>query len=826
MSSIFRTLFIGFGKFGSQAIFDLKKRLSKIYDLKGNSLINGTNIQDNPFQFLIYPNSEITNLSEFFRHYEESDSNLLKDDEEVIKPGIDYKQMTSILNNSISRLTNINLHIANTLNIDRTYLPTVIFIFDIESYKNTTIKEIIQNLLHPVDENLRMKYHPHAVVVSQRTKDNKEFIKEIGKSFRTVFLLSDEIESKLEVEDYQDMILNFLSITSQISDFNFFRSFFDSAKTDWYFSFGTTRLYFPVKRITENTVQKLLFFDDFQTKEYPGNDFYKFFIGEFRELNSNDQEYPFSLGDYEKSEEKEEIYSEEIIPIIPDGTKNKAAELTDKTLQWINDHIDRIKYSLQEEALLERIKDLCKPSNFLKIYLEDWTENLDMIDFLIRYEVIQDATIVAESLKNDFYQRWEDKFNTNVFNELTESPENFISCDHNGEYAYSYTMQTIESILSLLDKNQSKKDDYVNDEDLVTRKNLNKLIKNLPHPLSLLSRYALLTSLFVIFWNDFHNFFFSIFNWRSDIVPYWLTGIFLLCLICWFIYKINFQKKVSFLRKSLNTFLKNALEKHKDKLQEVESKLVKDFLLKIARNLRQKLAPRPGFLYHVIKQGNLDFNDLVQQGYSQFELDKNLLENFYCNRILIYRSIQAFLSKPIKKINLSQSLAIPPFNSNAYSEIVKDISEKFLTFKEIYKFKNTNKMLKDLKIWENPIESSCIKFSQLISGLINNYKTLIKKVLIEDERYKDLISFLETSSYSISDRNLEIVIDRAKPTFKMDGQNEIFNHRNVKIYSNCDNLSESFYDQIIKIYDRNNIVFLGISQPSNFSEIIWRDDND
>jgi len=832
-----RILFLGLGQFGADVLFQVKRNLTNIRTPNGRPLLykGCDQIDNNPFQFLIIGENQDNSPQNLFRRFSftGSDYDLICPEEEISSLNDSEKQISDYFKNSISRLSNFNfdLFLESSGIAISTYRPAIILVIE-ESVLNQTSDqylsqwETVQDLVtDPEDIVLKNKFHSHALCYIHRVQENANMVKSLA-SFHNIFLFNEESELILsDPDDKIDIASSFLSVMAQMKDM-IFMDYFSQEKTGRFFTFGAASLFYPRIDLLSDMIVKILGHPDYGYAGSIGDRFKKIYIGEFEDVNPGEDADPFSLGSYEPESDKQNApQTEEIRPFIRPGIKNRAHRLSDDAYQWLSSHINRLKEKLSKDALKKRIDEMTSVSTFREMYLDSWIENIDALDFLLKYDVLERAKANAKIAKDEFTNRWKDKIEE-VFENIRSliNDQGTFTNEHNGELAWCFAKDTVAHIREALLPQQDKtyRETQYQQQSSTNREEVINAIQKTPRKNSLFLRYLIIATALFFFWDSVHNLVFQIIDLNPVIVPSWITGSVFMFLFCFALYWYGYRKKILILLDILRRYLNDKLEAHHNEINEIEQKLMREFLIDAAIYLREHFSTRTGFFYHIVKQNSFDFNALKMEGFSQFEGKPNRVETFYINRCYLYNQLQTELDKyKVKYAESAIPVQLPIVSSEPYNAIVEKLATQFTFYNRIFKSEGYKEAMDNLLLWTELLNTSGdneTDIKNMIESIISNYGAILETELDKDPEYRDLEHFRRSISYRMNNSEFSELVNRSRPTFKiqMDKNNFVGIFSAFKEY-----LSPEQKQKFIEILDRNQIFFLCIDGPFEFEKIEW-----
>jgi hypothetical protein len=813
MPQLCRSLFLGFDEFGSNVVFELKKRLSKIRIKDDNFLLSLENLDQNPFQFLHLYTSSFSGKDlgdRFFRYSITGDDLTLVNFAKECIFTEENQGSQDLFVEALKRLTNFHAdHFYKNTGISiSAYEPAAIFIFDIEEVIKNGWADLIEQKVLPKDKRIADKYHSHAVIRIEDKEANLDTINEMKNNFHNIFLLSNDSELILDKVDHINIAVNYLSVMAQ-SDLEKYKTYFNNAVSTDFYALGSTQIYFPKEEMIIDSTKKTFEDDEFSS----------LFVGNFRKIKPEDEDL-FSFGRFEEESkiEKGEI-SEEIIPEVRDSIINRTQSLMARTENWLNSHIDRIRSEFNRNVFIERVKQLTKPSHFFKTYLSKWKDNFDALEFLFKYEIFGSAKDKAALLKDEFLLRWQDEAEAlkGEINKVQDENNNLV-CTHNGELAWNFCVKYISNLKKVILPQLEKKeiDTEYQPAEPPSRKELEKLVDKFPSIQSILTRGLFLIIVFLFFWKGVHVFLNKWIFSNDLILSPWLSGLIVLCLILGFIYWFNYRRKIIILWEKLSAFLRFQREKFYEKVNKIEREMLTDLYLETGKLLRKSFSTRPGFFYHAISRDRIDFNDLVQEGYAQFENPPNLVESFYLNRIQIFKELKETVKGLDRRKNKSELIkSIPSDKSVEYTSQVDDLVENFGDYKEIFHSVKYSEAFGLYSFWITEDKDESIK-RELLNVLISRCGQLMRDELSKYDEYKDLISYILSQEKMIGRAAFSQLSEMSKPTYQIDS-NSVSDY---KVFASSYQIfDESQKQKCEKILDQNNVIFLSIDGPFSFTDI-------
>lgn len=810
-SAISRILFVGLGYFGSNAVFELKKRLSAMQTPDGRDWLIETDNNDttlNPYQFLFITDKGAAAEHTFLRcNYLNEEADIFATDKELFSPDDDDR--FDYFRDALARLTNFNSVVYQKkkgVDVD-IYPPAVIFVFDIETYQDERYIRLQDEFLDHSDTLLREKYHSHAVVFAHRYEENRSAFADMEKYYNTLFLMDEESDLILETpDDTIDSAANFLAIITQFDTREFQEKFHERQKAAYY-SFGCSSVSFPHDEILLEGIRGLLEENDSDDSPSRGKDFRKLFIGEFKQITSVAIKDIFSLGAYDTEEISDEEI-EELVPIESDRLCNRSKIFQDVHLKWLKNHRDMIQEQLHIDSLFKKVKDLTSPAKFLRSPLEDWKKNLDALDFLMHYNIIQSAKIKADSLKSIFLERWKTEV-AKQFKEMTKVVDTSgnLVCTKPGELLRHVTISLIknvkENVLPLVTASAETEDKE--GENYSTRKDVEDAAALLPHPLSLIIRFAILSAACVLFWKNSCIFICKRFDIVSSGPAIIISGFLFFVVTAFIFYWFWYGKKQLVLTTHLHSYLYGKLRSKSSELQSISARLAKEFYAGAVSHLRSVYRTRQGFFYELFERNQTDFEH------------PTLVETYYINRWRTFQYIQSMLYTLQEYGNKSRLHSfVPDPRSAEFSDIIKTILQGFEPFEKILQNLNTADALQEHDFSE-PYEQDS-DYADIVKRIFKGCYQSLAKELEARRLYYDLRSYLHETEYLCSRGEFTRLTEWANPTFRLRRDQKYL----VRMFSHDKDWFSAGQQQIYNhSFDRNNIIFCSIDGPVSISDIQW-----
>jgi len=848
-----RILFVGADIIGVNAVFEVKRRLCITDGPNQNPLVKKEELDHNPFQFLVIHEGKNSDgqgapLSNQFKYKRTSGLNddLFQIEHEIVNKNGGSSNILKAFKASIQRLLAFNPQIYHSVSGIQTsvYTPAVLLVLDIETWKNNSWKQALMPLFHPDDPSLydgtgNLRYHLHCLFFCPRHQNNCDIVRDLLDKVHSIFFFDNEGPFPLEMpDDAIEQAANFLNVAALLDNARFM-NLFDSAKRQKCFSFGSSRLYYPKDKMVNDAAMLILGNPDFGHKKGLGEWFYDCFLGNFEKIADEGPDTTFTIGD-EDSQIADGV-SDEYRPIIRHSSINRANQLFFDAEKWLEDHTKSIKKHLQKESLFSRISELTNPNTFFKIFVEKWYDSLDFLDFIIKSEVLMQAKLNSERVKEEFLKRWSNK-TEDLYNKAREvvSADGKLLSEHTGETTWELSRQIITHVRdNLIERYRIRNTDTeYQPSEAPKRDDVDAEIKKLPRPASLLTRLAIFTAIMVFGWPDFHH---LLAKWKFDYlleIPSWITGfpigLLLVVIFAWLAY----GRKVKDLREILGIYLQDRRNIWKYEIKKTEEELIIGFLTDCLRHIKLNFTTRKGFFYQVIENRKYNFEEIHAENFIGFSTFPNTLEIHYLNRFYIYNLIQKMLADMLQNYDYILSVPIPDPIEEDYGHIIRGKAMQVKDCKKIVSSPNISAILKNNLLWteilfrDNEILSiipekekggkkvSTSLATKICKGIIRQLCFNIGELFEDDPKYKNLFTYLSSIRYKMPLSTNRLLSDRSDTTFQL----QTSPTPELTIFSGSKNYFHPSL-QIEELLDQNCIIFLKIEGPHKFDNIPWREED-
>lgn len=820
--NIEKHIFIGLDRFGQSLIIDLLNKLTNIFNSL-NKLENGKIPETFPIKFMTIIKQE--DYSSFKNNYDEYRDKILSINPDITfnstVQNISDKSLIDKIRDVIVSLNNLSIknvyqYFNSEISMDITS-PKVFILTNIDEFDDTLIDFLLQ-LKDMNNERIVNKYSLSCLLYCPRIKNNKEKIKKIENVFESIFLIGNDSTSIIfeRNKDIEDLIVNFL-LSLCLSSITI-----SGKKTaeDRFYSIGTSSVYFPQNLIIIEALYKKFGYNDKKRKE----EFKELFCGTFHKIEPGKLEDPFSLNEYEDNPifNTEEV-SDEFYPIAAVDVENKASQIKDNFLVWVDNHINRMKSEFKIETMVSRLSDLTKVSTFFKVAVELWKHNIEAIDFILDYEILSRAKQKAEALLIDFTKRFDDQLLTledEIFNPIHDENQNSIN---KGILAWLSSKFIIREII---DNKIEQSSNHDKSNSSIHSEILNELfnkIKDLPRPITLFSRILILFVILVLFSIQFNALLFN----QSSLLISLLMGVTLLIVLSFSIYWFSFRSKVRKIYTMLQKFLFIRREQYEQKISETENDLINNFLVNIAKNVKRKLATRHGYFYSLLNHNpNFNNSDIKFDTFNLINPTKT--EIFFINRFVLFeylqRNIDAFYKKHEKEFSSLINEMVIQKHYPVFKSIVENICNDKRITSILWRTETTAQKM-ELKIIDHLFKNTKTSIKSYIDVLIQSGFSELRSSLLKQNNAKNLVAFFETEKNHISPELYSQLVEKAKLTFLWDENYP--SEGNLNIYGNYIDLFDKglinkINNRFFEIIDKDNILFISIDGPKPFKDILWK----